>query len=131
VLRRIRDPESDGWQAMTAGSPLAAQEELVVPVHAYPRLVRGDVSIRLQPGTQAAVATDADGTPRLELVFGGAVIWTEAAEATVGITAAGLSGVATLGPRQPVGVVVELVRESGDDPAVAAVACRFHLPRFY
>jgi hypothetical protein len=45
----------------------------------------------------------------------------------VGITAAGLSGVATLGPRQPVGVVVELVRESGDDPAVAAPGRRARL----
>ena len=118
LLRRVVDGDQTSWQAVAAGDPVAAFEELVVPLHAYPRLIRGDASIRLLPGTQAMLSTDADGTPRLEVVFGAAVIWTEAAEASVGITAAGLSGVATLGPKQQVGVIVELVREAGVDPAV-------------
>lgn len=117
ILHLVRDGDAARWQALAAGSPLAAVEELVVPAHAYPRLIRGDVSIRLQPGTQATLTTDRDGTPRLELVFGKAIAWTEAAEATLGITAGGLAGVVSLGARQPVGVAVELTRSPGDDPA--------------
>lgn len=127
VLRRVAEGDAARWQAVSAGGPLMAVEALVVPVHSYPRLVRGDVSIRLLPGTQATLTTDADGTPRLEVVFGAAVIWTEAAEATVGITAAGLAGVATLGPRQMVGVAAELVREHGTDPAVTSPGRRARL----
>jgi len=109
---------ADGWQALTAGMPLADVEELVVPPHSYPRLERGDVMIRLFPDTQAAVLADRDGTPRVELIFGRAVVWTEAASSLVGITAGGLSGTLTLGPRQPVGIAVDLLREPGSDPAV-------------
>ncbi|MFM8413821.1 MAG: hypothetical protein ACKOCX_03765, partial [Planctomycetota bacterium] len=118
ILHLVRAGDAAHWQALAAGSPLAAVEEFVVPAQAYPRLIRGDVSIRLQPGTQATLTTDGDGTPRLEIVFGKAIAWTEAAEATLGITAGGLAGVVTLGTRQPVGVDVELTRSPGDDPAV-------------
>lgn len=118
ILHVVRDGDQARWQSLPAGSPLAAVEEFIVPAHAYPRIVRGDVSIRLQPGTQAALTTDDDGTPRLEIVFGRAIAWTEAAEATLGITAGALAGVVTLGARQPLGVEVELVRSPGDDPAV-------------
>jgi len=109
---------ADGWQALTAGMPLADVEELVVPPHSYPRLERGEVVIRLFPDTQAAILADRDGTPRVEVIFGRAVAWTEAAGSLVGITAGGLSGTLTLGPRQPVGIAVDLLREPGSDPAV-------------
>jgi hypothetical protein len=118
VLHRVRAGDAASWQPLLAGNPLGEIEELVVPIHSYPRLLRGDVSIRLQPGTQAVLTTDADGTPRVEVIFGGAVVWTEAAGAAVGITAAGLSGVVALGPRQEVGASVELTRAPGDDPAM-------------
>ncbi len=118
VLHRVHVGDAASWQPLLAGNPLGEVEELVVPMHSYPRLLRGDVSIRLQPGTQAVLATDVDGTPRIEVIFGGAVVWTEAAGAAVGITAAGLSGVVALGPRQEVGTAVELTRAPGDDPAV-------------
>jgi hypothetical protein len=127
ALRRVREGEAAGWERLAGGDELGQVEEIVVPIHAYPRLVRGDISIQLQPGTQAAITTDANGTPRLEVVFGGAVVWTEADEATVGITAAGLSGVVTLGPRQPVGVAVELLRSPGDDPAIVSPGQRASL----
>jgi hypothetical protein len=127
ALRRVREGEAAGWERLTGGDELGQVEEIVVPIHAYPRLMRGDVSIQLQPGTQAAITTDANGTPRLEVVFGGAVVWTEADEATVGITAAGLSGVAALGKRQPVGVAVELLRSPGDDPAIVSPGQRASL----
>jgi len=127
VLRRVAEGDAVRWQAVSAGGPLMAVEELVAPVHSYPRLVRGDISIRLLPGTQATLTTDADGTPRLEVVFGAAVVWTEAAEETVGITAAGLAGLATLGPRQMVGATVELAHDQGTDPAVVVPGRRARL----
>ncbi len=118
LLRRVADGEKPGWRAVFAGASLAGAEDLLVPVHVYPQIVRGDVSIRLLPGTRCAMMVDRDGVPRLEVVFGKAVVWTEAADARVGITAGGLSGVFTLGPRQPVGIDVELTRDVGSDPAV-------------
>lgn len=119
LLRHARPGDDGGWEAMAPGDRLAVGEKLMAPVHAHPRLICGDVSIRLHPGTLATLAADRDGTPRLELVFGRAVAWTEAAEAAVAITAGGLVGVASLGPRQPLGVAVELFGDGGDD-AVAA-----------
>jgi hypothetical protein len=109
---------ADGWQALMVGMPLDDDEELLVPSHSYPRLERGEVVIRLFPDTQAAILADPDGTPRVEVIFGRAVVWTEAAGSLVGITAGGLSGTLTLGPRQPVGIAVDLDREPGSDPAV-------------
>jgi hypothetical protein len=105
------------WKPLAPGDPLGAVEEFAVPAHAFPRLIRGDLSIRLHPGTLAALVTDANGTPRLEVVFGQAVAWTEAAEAALGVTAGGLSGVIAIGPRQMVGIKVDLDREPGTDPA--------------
>jgi hypothetical protein len=110
--------DSPGWRAVFAGASIADAEEFIVPFHGYPQIVRGDVSIRLLPGTRCAMSVDRDGTPRLEIVFGRAVVWTEAAEPRLGISAGGLTGVFTLGPRQPVGIDVELTRDRGTDPAV-------------
>jgi len=118
VLHQVDDGDEPRWEPLAAGDALADRETLLVPEHAFPRLIRGDVSIRLHPGTLAQLATDADGTPRLEVIFGKAVVWTEAAEATVGVTAGGLCGALGIGPRQSAGVSVELSRQDGDDPAV-------------
>lgn len=118
LMHRVGEGNEAEWRPLAPGDPLGPVEELAVPAHAFPRVLRGDVSIRLHPGTLAALVTDAKGTPRLEVVFGNAVVWTEAAEAALGVTAGGLSGVMMLGPRQPVGVEVGLVREPGTDPAV-------------
>jgi hypothetical protein len=118
LLHRVGEGDEARWQPLAPGDPLGEVEEFAVPAHSFPRVMRGDVSIRLHPGTLAALVTDADGTPRLEVVFGKAVAWTEAAEAALGVTAGGLSGVVTLGQRQPLGIAVELVREPGTDPAV-------------
>jgi hypothetical protein len=118
LLHRVGEGDEAEWKPLAAGDPLGAVEEFAVPAHAFPRVIRGDISIRLHPGTLAALVTDANGTPRLEVVFGRAVAWTEAAEATLGVTAGGLCGVVALGPRQMVGIAVDLEREPGTDPAV-------------
>ncbi len=118
LLRRVGGGDAATWRAVGAGGPLGDAEEFVVPVHVYPQIARGDLVIRLSPGTRCATTVDRDGTPRLEVVFGRAVVWTEAARAEVGITAGGLSGRWTLGPRQPIGIDVALTRERGTDPTV-------------
>jgi hypothetical protein len=118
LLHRVGERDEAEWKPLAPGDPLGAVEEFAVPAHAFPRVIRGDLSIRLHPGTLAALVTDADGTPRLEVVFGKAVAWTEAAEATLGVTAGGLSGVVAVGPRQVVGITVDLERQPGTDPAV-------------
>ena len=118
LLHRVGEGDLAQWKPLAPGDPLGAVEEFAVPAHSFPRVLRGDVSICLHPGTLAALVTDAEGTPRLEVVFGKAVAWTEAAEAALGITAGGLSGVVTIGKSQPLGISVDLVRQPGTDPAV-------------
>lgn len=120
LLHRVGEGDEAEWKPLAPGDPLSAVEEFAVPAHAFPRVTRtqGDISIRLHPGTLAALVTDANGTPRLEVVFGRAVAWSEAAEAMLGVTAGGLSGAVALGPRQMVGIAVDLAREPGTDPTV-------------
>ena len=119
LLHRVGEGDEAEWKPLAPGDPLSAVEEFAVPAHAFPRVTRtqGDISIRLHPGTLAALVTDANGTPRLEVVFGRAVAWTDAAETALGVTAGGLSGVVQIGKGQPLGISVELVREPGTDPA--------------
>jgi hypothetical protein len=118
LLHRVATGNDSEWGAVFAGSTLASTEDFIVPWHCYPQIVRGNLSLRLLPGTRGAMTVDRDGTFRIEIVFGQAVVWSEAASASVGITAGGMSGVLTLGPRQPVGIDVQLTRARGEDPAV-------------
>jgi len=127
VLHRVDRGGATVWEPLVAAAPLMDAEEFSAPAHLYPLLERSGVMIRLLPGTQAALARDRDGRPRLEVLFGRAVVWSEAADARIGITAGGLSGWFALGPRQPLGVEVELVRDRGDDPAVVTPGRRGRL----
>jgi hypothetical protein len=121
VLRVTAAEATDDWRPAVAGDPLAAGEELLVPAHCVPVLEWGDLSIRLLPGTKAAITTDDDGTPRLEIVFGRSVVWTDVVSGgSVGISAAGLSGTVPLNARRPIGIEVRLVHRPGDDPAAVS-----------
>lgn len=124
LLHRVVTGNDAVWHAVSPGSKLSNSEEFIVPVHCYPQIVRGDVSLRLLPGSRGSMTVDRDGTLRIEIVFGHAVVWSEAADARVGITAGGMSGVITLGPRQPIGIDVELTRDSGADPSVVPPGMR-------
>jgi uncharacterized protein YdbL (DUF1318 family) len=105
------------WTHFPAGSQLAVREQFLVPPLSQCDLhVRG-VKIRLLPETRAGLAIDADGTPRLELVFGRAVVRASRADARLGITAAGLVGTIDAGLVEPVAAEVRLDRPLGDDPA--------------
>jgi hypothetical protein len=123
VLFRMTDNvDPDGmaeWSVFPGGSPLATQEDLLVPPTLEAELhVRG-VTIRLLPETRAVLAVDADGTPRLEVVFGRAVARASRADARLGVTAAGMVGTVDGGLLNPVAIAVDLDRTVGADPASA------------
>ncbi|MFM1905123.1 MAG: hypothetical protein RLZZ440_3023 [Planctomycetota bacterium] len=116
LLRRMAAADAR-WQPSLAGEPLTDGDSLLAAAVSYPVIERGDLRIRLLPGTQAMLATDPDGTPRIEILFGRGVVWTDAAAgAAVGVAAGGLTGRVPLGTRQPLGIEVQLVHEPGDDP---------------
>jgi hypothetical protein len=118
VLLRLAEAEgTTEWTFYPVGSPLQRREDLLVPPVFQPELhVRG-VTIRLLPETRAVLSLDADGTPRIEVVFGRAVARASRADARLGITAAGLVGTVDAGLLNPVAIQVELDRFTGADPA--------------
>ena len=117
VLLRLADAGGTAeWTSFPVGSPLGKREDLLVPPTFQPELhVRG-VTIRLLPETRAVLLIDADGTPRIEVVFGRAVARASRADARLGITAAGLVGTIDAGLLNPVAIEVELDRFPGADP---------------
>ena len=117
VLLRLADAGGAAeWASFPVGSPLGKREDLLVPPTFQPELhVRG-VTIRLLPETRAVLLIDADGTPRIEVVFGRAVARASRADARLGITAAGLVGTIDAGLLNPVAIEVELDRFPGADP---------------
>jgi hypothetical protein len=123
VLHRVTAEGASRWSALATGTPLAATEELLAPPWCHPVIKVDGISIRLEPSTRASLRRDADGTPRLELVFGRAVVGGDAADAKIGITAAGLTGVLSGELRQPAGIEVSLDRSPGSDP-VTGIARR-------
>jgi hypothetical protein len=119
VLLRLAAAAAGGaaeWTSFPVGSPLGKREDLLVPPIFQPELhVRG-VTIRLLPETRAVLFIDADGTPRIEVVFGRVVARASRADARLGITAAGLVGTIDAGLLNPVAIEVELDRFPGADP---------------
>lgn len=117
LIHRVPAEGKPTWQAVAPGSPLAAREDLVAPFGSQPDIhVRG-LTIRLLPGTRVVVSAEADGSPRLEVVFGRAIVRASRSDARVGIAAAGLVGTVTAGLTGPVAVSVDLDRPPGSDPA--------------
>lgn len=113
-----------GWAALPQNSPLSPREDLIAPPFCRPEVSVGGVAIRLEPNTRATLTHDADGAPRLEVVFGRAIVRSSAAEARLGITAGGLVGVVTDGLRAPLGVEVTLEHAAGADPATTPARVR-------
>ena len=124
LLRRVAAAEGRRWEPIPAGAVLAAEDDLLAPPWCRPSFTIDGISVRLEPNTRALLRRDADGTPRLEVVFGRAVVGGDAADAKVGITAGGLGGVLTGELRQPAGVEVSLERQPGADPAAGSVRHR-------
>ena len=117
LLHLSETPEAPAWTFFPVGSPLQKREDLLVPPVFQPELhVRG-VTIRLLPETRAVLSLDADGVPRIEVVFGRAVARASRADARLGISAGGLIGTVDAGLLNPVAIEVELNRSPGADPS--------------
>lgn len=108
--RPSADPQAK-WLVGAAGTALQPPVELAAPPFCRPTLDVGGIAIAFDPGTRAALGRDADGTPRLEVVFGAAAA---AGGGRIGITAGALAGVVATTPGVPVGVEVRLDRRPGD-----------------
>jgi len=124
LIHRVSGEGKPAWQAVAAGAPLAAREDLVAPFGFQPDIQVRGVTIRLLPGTRALVSVEADGVPRLEVVFGRAIVRASRPDARIGIAAAGLVGTVTAGLADPVAVSVDLERAPGGDPAHDAARVR-------
>lgn len=117
LLRMTEAAGAVTWSHFPGGSPLQSREDLLVPPAFQPELHVGGVTIRLFPETRAALSVDADGTPRIEVVFGRIVARASQADARLGMTAAGLVGIVDAGLLSPVAIEVKLDRLPGSEPA--------------
>jgi len=113
LLHRGEVDGAASWLFLPTDAPLADREDLIAPPWCHPVLAVGGMTIRLEPGSRATLTRDADGTPRLEVVFGRAVVSGEAADARIGVVAGGLNGAISGMMRQPAGIEVLLDRAPG------------------
>jgi len=124
VLRRTVEEGRTVWTAGVRGTGLGPREDLIVPVGCQTDVRVGGVTIRLQSATRAIVTADAGGAPRLELVFGKALVRASRADAQLGVLAGGLEGMISAGLHGQAAVAVDLDRAPGSDPAVDAPRVR-------
>ncbi len=120
LLHRGEGGGAASWLLLPTDAPLADREDLIAPPWCHPLLAVGGMTIRLEPCSRATLTRDADGTPRLEVVFGRAVVSGEAADARIRVVAGGLNGEISGMMRQPAGIEVLLDR----DPGVASLPSR-------
>jgi len=113
LLHRGEVDGAAAWLLVPADELLADREDLLAPPWCHPVFSLGGMTIRLQPGSRVVVTHDADETPRIEVVFGRAIVSGEAADARIGVMAGGLHGVVSGMMRQPAGIEVLLDRAPG------------------
>lgn len=121
LLQRPRGGAADAWVAGVADAALDLPVDVVSAPFGAPTVVVDDVRIRLAPGTRAVLSRDADGTPRIEVVFGGA---SAVGAGRLGLTAGRLVGVVEAGLDAPVGVEVTLSRRPGAAAPEAVTVAR-------
>jgi hypothetical protein len=112
------------WELFPANAALEPREDLIAPAGFHPDINIRGLRIRLMPGTRANVSVDPDGTPRLAVAFGRAVVRASSGDARLGVTADGLVGTIAAGLTEPVGISVELERFAGADPAAEPTRVR-------
>jgi hypothetical protein len=115
ILRRATGAAAPGWLPAAVGRALERDDELLVPPGFHPDLQLGEASVRLLPRTQASIAVDADGTPRMVVLFGRAVVQLAPGQ-PLGISAGGLVGSCVAAAPAAVAVEVRLEREPGAEP---------------
>ena len=114
----------DGWECLAADSPLAEQEEVLVPPGLSPSFDIGGVRVRMRPLTHAILRFDSLGMPRVELLEGSLIARSSNEAAELGISAGGLSGIVLSG--LPGGVAIAVTRVPATDRA-ARQATQTHL----
>lgn len=114
-LSRPADDEAAEWRAVGPGGAIEDGADTIVPPGVHPTIEIGGITIALEPSTRFVVASAPEGPPRLEVVFGRAVVGGLAADRELAIRAGGLEGVVA-GPGGPVGIEVLLDRQPGADP---------------
>jgi len=124
LFHRVTAAGQAAWEFFPANAALAAREDLIAPAGFHPDVNIRGLRIRLMPGTRATVSLDPDGTPRLAVAFGRAVVRASSGDARLGVTADGLSGTIVAGLTEPVGVSVELERFAGADPSTEPTRVR-------
>jgi hypothetical protein len=105
------------WTAGMPGTALPVGADLVVPPGCTPEITVADVVIRLMPQSRAVITVAAEGVPRLELVFGRALVRSSRPDAALALSAAGLAGSLVGSLTGGLAVEVALARAPGDDPA--------------
>lgn len=124
VLRRTVEQGRSVWTASVRGTGLGPREDLIVPVGCQCDVRAGGITIRLQAATRAIVTADAGSVPRLELVFGRALVRAGRADAELGVIAGGLEGTISAGLDGQAAIAVDLDRAAGSDPAIDAPRVR-------
>jgi hypothetical protein len=124
LFHRVATGGQAAWEFFPANAALAAREDLIAPPGFHPDVNIRGLRIRLMPGTRATVSLDPDGTPRLAVAFGRAVVRASSGDARLGVTADGLSGTVVAGLAEPVGISVELERFAGTDPSTEPTRVR-------
>ncbi len=119
LLHLVDGEKMPRWRPLVAGDTLTERENLLAPAWCHPQFTINGITIRLEPDTRAVLTRDPDGTPRIEIVFGRAVVEGAAADAKLGVTAGGLCGVLSGVMRQPAGIEVALSRDPGGDDSSA------------
>jgi hypothetical protein len=116
LLVRVGDAPG-GWQAAGDAAAIPEEAELLAPAVGQPAIAVAGLRITFRPGSRAALAREPDGTPRLDLVFGTAVVAAPHHE-RLAVAAGGLAGVLEAFGG-PVAITVELDRPAGAEPAAA------------
>lgn len=124
ILRRTVVEGRAVWEALARGAELGPREDVIVPFGCQPDLAVGEIAIRLLPATRAIISATAGGAPKVEVVFGRALIRAGRPNAKVGVVAGGLEGTITAGLDGQAAVVVDLDRAPGSDPRVDAARVR-------
>jgi len=118
LLHKIVDAGQSAWVPFVPDAAMAPPEELLVPPGFHAEFNVQGVTINLLPRTKAKLSVDADGTPRLEIVFGRAIVRASRRDAYLGMNAGQLIGTVIAGLIEPIAIYVELNRSGGANPAV-------------
>jgi hypothetical protein len=112
----VRGAAAAEWEVAGDAMPIHLPAELLVPAAGAAALVVDGIRVVLGPSARAGLARAPDGTPRLEMIFGSAVV-AAAHGQRLGVSAGGLHGMLE-DFAGPVAIDVALDRQPGTEPGV-------------